>query len=755
MFKTERFDTGHRDTGSAVDVFVFIVDVFVFILLVILLVGSATGTTVAQSMSPTPNADFNVTKGENTFSIKIEDPGNLDTLQLFAPDGTRSTEATGVIEGNTTLRVSDSPDFSTTVVDPENLNESVRAEDIMDNILAFGYTVDEKTFECVALHDGYKYSDGTSISSSQNHPCHTPILGHFDVRGELNVNPSVDIGSFENGEPVPITYQEGTYELVGTVDGNSAVVETVTVENDEDTQSEPNCSTVTYPGAGTNANPYEVSNVDQLQCIENQGLDANYIVVSDIDASETISWNGGSGFDPIGGPPVPTSGPSFDGTFVGKGHNITNLTINRDDKKNVGLFGGVGRSGEIMNVSVVDAKITGYEDVGSLVGLNAGTVDESYAIGSINGSSSVGGLVGRTRGESTVSESYATASVSGNQNVGGLVGEGANDDTVISRSYAKGEVEGTEDVGGLIGSTSGTVSKSYAMGLVDGSNRVGGLVGFNVREGTVSESYATGLVEGSNRVGGLVGLNAQGTVSESYWDIQTTGQSTSGGGGTGLTTSNMTGSAATGNMLDFDFTDTWETVTNPDDYPILIWQTQTDDNTPPTASFTFTPSSPSTSDTVSFDASGSNDPDGSIQRYEWDFGDGNTATGQSVSHSYSSSGTYTVELTVEDDSGGTNTTTRTISVRSGELFTEPLPGFNSQPTDTEELDSFLYEDVDGDGDGTDTTQSVLWWSRLIQTPEEFDALTQEQIEVLDWSGDGELTPEDAVMLWSEQIQSGR
>jgi hypothetical protein len=72
-------------------------------------------------------------------------------------------------------------------------------------------------------------------------------------------------------------------------------------------------------------------------------------------------------------------------------------------------------------------------------------------------------------------------------------------------------------------------------------------------------------------VGGLIG-EGNNDVTDSYWDTETTGQSTS-DGGTGLTTPEMTGTAATSNMVGFDFTTTWETVTSPDDYPILAWQT--------------------------------------------------------------------------------------------------------------------------------------------------------------------------------------
>jgi RHS repeat-associated protein len=53
--------------------------------------------------------------------------------------------------------------------------------------------------------------------------------------------------------------------------------------------------------------------------------------------------------------------------------------------------------------------------------------------------------------------------------------------------------------------------------------------------------------------------------------------------------------------------------------------------------------------TVSFDATGSTDPDGTIASYDWDFGDGTTGSGISPSHTYANSGTYEVELTITDN----------------------------------------------------------------------------------------------------------
>ena len=57
---------------------------------------------------------------------------------------------------------------------------------------------------------------------------------------------------------------------------------------------------------------------------------------------------------------------------------------------------------------------------------------------------------------------------------------------------------------------------------------------------------------------------------------------------------------------------------------------------------------------VTFEATGSNDPDGSIVSYEWDFGDDNTGTGQRVEHGYTSTGSYPVRLTVTDNCDATS-----------------------------------------------------------------------------------------------------
>jgi len=96
----------------------------------------------------------------------------------------------------------------------------------------------------------------------------------------------------------------------------------------------------------------------------------------------------------------------------------------------------------------------------------------------------------------------------------------------------------------------------------------------------------------------------------------------------------------------------------------VITNTTIKGNNPPIASFTYSPENPVVNQTITFNASLSYDPDGTIVKYEWDFGDGNitSTTHEIINHSYSEVGNYEVTLTVTDDKGATNSTTKKIPV---------------------------------------------------------------------------------------------
>lgn len=87
-----------------------------------------------------------------------------------------------------------------------------------------------------------------------------------------------------------------------------------------------------------------------------------------------------------------------------------------------------------------------------------------------------------------------------------------------------------------------------------------------------------------------------------------------------------------------------------------------DANQAPVSSFSATPSSGFAPLAVSIDASSSTDPDGSIASYAWTFGDGTSGNGQTLSHTYTNVGTFTLTLAVTDNEGLSNQSSRTITV---------------------------------------------------------------------------------------------
>jgi PKD repeat protein len=95
------------------------------------------------------------------------------------------------------------------------------------------------------------------------------------------------------------------------------------------------------------------------------------------------------------------------------------------------------------------------------------------------------------------------------------------------------------------------------------------------------------------------------------------------------------------------------------------------DNLPPIAN-TNGPYTGEVGSPVTFDGSGSSDPDGTIVSYDWDFGDGNASTKVAPNHTYAVAGTYTVSLTVTDNGGLTDTATTTATIAEVLTSVEPI-----------------------------------------------------------------------------------
>ena len=258
--------------------------------------------------------------------------------------------------------------------------------------------------------------------------------------------------------------------------------------------------------------------------LQGMSLAGNYVLGGTVDATVTSTWNAGLGFSPIG-----TTANPFTGTFDGLGHSILNLVIKRPLVSQVGLFGATGASAAVRNIGLSAGSVSGLSEVGGLIGVNNGTLENSFSTGSVSSGvatgSYAGGLVGKNYG--SISKSYATGGVvaAGNY-AGGLVGANYGS---IDTAYATGAISGAGMVGGLVGGNlNGLVNNSYATGAVTSmGNAVGGLVGLN--KSSIDNSYTTGAVSGASYVGGLAGQN-YGSVTNSYATAAVTATTSIAGG---------------------------------------------------------------------------------------------------------------------------------------------------------------------------------------------------------------------------------
>jgi hypothetical protein len=307
-------------------------------------------------------------------------------------------------------------------------------------------------------------------------------------------------------------------------------------------------------GTGEPNDPYQIATAEQLISIgaDPNLLDKHFVLVADIDLDPRLP--GGRVFDRavIAHDPNDYWGYGFTGSLDGRGHVIRNLNIDAPEGESVGLFESVWSGATIRNLKLEQATITGKSSVGGLAGgLDSdATIESCHVIGSIVGIDEVGGLIGVAHGNIIACSSGGT--VIGGRSIGGLAGGSYGS---VKSSWSDGNVGGLNSVGGLVGGNGGEITSSYASGLVVGGDSVGGLAGYS--GGWITCSYADGIVEGVDSVGGLVGDSSAGFISMcysssvvvgtgdacgglagnnsggtylSYWDVETSGQQTSGGG---------------------------------------------------------------------------------------------------------------------------------------------------------------------------------------------------------------------------------
>jgi hypothetical protein len=224
------------------------------------------------------------------------------------------------------------------------------------------------------------------------------------------------------------------------------------------------------------------------------------------------------------------SGRNSVGGLVGANNDQSTISDSYSQSNISGVYQAGGLAGVNNNMSAISdsyatGSVTGNSYVGGLAGLNdnTSTISDSYASGSVSGDNTIGGLVGENNSRSTIYNSYACASVIGNGDfIGGLVGFCY--DSSISNSCSKSNVSGNNDVGGLVGEGFDcTITNSYSQGSVDANECVGGLVGS--LKGMVSRCYSSGFISGNEDLGGLTGgCSELSIISDSFWDVQNSGQ---------------------------------------------------------------------------------------------------------------------------------------------------------------------------------------------------------------------------------------
>ncbi|MBT2793502.1 filamentous hemagglutinin N-terminal domain-containing protein [Paraburkholderia strydomiana] len=376
--------------------------------------------------------------------------------------------------------------------------------------------------------------------------------------GAGNLTLRADASAIDNGGGVinngTIDWSKSTGNVSALYDMNGSYSPGTLVAN-------PVWSAPLYSGLVTQITGYQlVNSVTDLQNIQNN-LAGNYALGKDIDGSNFA-------FVTLAAPTFVGLPAMFTGQFDGMWHTISNVL-----PSDVAIFGDIGATGVVRNVNVnSNVSLTAPPETlplgaGILAFYNYGTIANVFTSGAFG---------------APVSNSYTE--------IAGLVAE---NDGLIARSGSSATLQGGS-AAGLALTNGGTITESYTIGSVTGSERsyvsAGGLVlgnesatyvghGETINQGTITQSFVAGPVSsgatgGSATTGGICAPACGGIIgSDVYWNVQTTGQSSSGGNlpaSNGLTTAQMSERAS---FVGWDFgpNGAW-TMPPGATHPVLTWQ---------------------------------------------------------------------------------------------------------------------------------------------------------------------------------------
>jgi hypothetical protein len=277
-----------------------------------------------------------------------------------------------------------------------------------------------------------------------------------------------------------------------------------------------------------------VATLPELVTAIKANASGNYALSQDYDATGDGKYRIAAITTPFGG--------NFNGLGNAISHLRINDDVG---KKYSGLFGELSTSSNVSSVRLLKLNLDAAQEsrAGGIAGLNYGTVYNSSVEGSLSAPRGMlgayGGAVGTNEGTFANVTSDVTIilgpKTSYQMYAGGLAG--ANVGTV-EESFAEGSITVTGSsesayIAGLVGLNGGDVKNCYATGAASAENSggdslVGGLIAYNALN--VTDSYSTGAPSAAgtnNDIGGLIGVDQSegngGTITNTYWDMTTSG----------------------------------------------------------------------------------------------------------------------------------------------------------------------------------------------------------------------------------------
>ena len=346
-------------------------------------------------------------------------------------------------------------------------------------------TISDGTFKNDVTNNGTMTGGTSEKGVTGNKPNNTKFTVTFDTDGGSTA-PAAQYFLSDSGKVArPADPTKAGYAFTDWYDGDTVYDFSKTVTKNLTLKAH---WLKTIPGKGTEAEPYRISNAEELNIFrdivngtggQTKNTGACGVLTADIDLS-------GEEWTPIG---KEQGSEAYTGNFNGNGHTISGLTITGNIEY-AGLFGCINNGATISNMTLTGGSIstTGTYAGGIVAFAQGGTITGCGNENPVTGGSftCVGGIVGAIRDSIKIDRSYNTGTIAGTSGnnlqsrVGGLIGSSFSNNPEVIDCYNTGAVRTGEYVGGLSGYTEGSDCRffsCYNIGSVTDGTHVGDITG--------------------------------------------------------------------------------------------------------------------------------------------------------------------------------------------------------------------------------------------------------------------------------------